>query len=199
MAPRSSREKPVTDKDEVVVDTAPDAPEEATPEATAPPEAPADERPNAPTRIEQPREAPQGGRVIKFMGTSDEKVIMAGETANRTLPKLNRALRFSRKNNFIIDTSDYPEVPEEWWDYLVAFDDFEDFTGQPATDISKHQAVFQGMKKIAGQVPPAPGQLPTPQQTSGETIPDFFDSRAARRANASGEYADKGADEQTTT
>lgn len=217
MAPRSSKTKPVTDEPEMVVDTDPTAPDpDAEPDGAQAPvdqtsdpdsvtnegvaDAPSqdaeagstDEEPKeAPSRFETTREAPQGGRVIKYMGTADQKVIQAGETANRTLPKLNRALRWNRGNDFIIDTKDFPEVAEEWWDHLVAFDDFEDFTGQPATDISKHQAMFQGMKKIKGQVTPAPGQFPTPQNTSGETIPDFFDSRAARNAkDVSAEQAD---------
>ena len=170
---RTSRDKPVEDAGETVIDTNPDVPdpEEEQPPPTPPveeqrpvdPDPPEEQRPEAPARFEEPREAPEGGRVIKYMGTADQKVIQAGETASRTLPKINRTLRWNRGNDFIIDTSDYPEVAEEWWDHLVAFDDFEDFTGKPATDISKHQAMFQGMKKIKGQVAPAPGQFPTPQ------------------------------------
>jgi hypothetical protein len=69
------------------------------------------------------------GRFIKYMGTSDIRRLDVGETLLWSVEPLQSRLEWNAQTNrHVINTADYPDVPDEFWNRLVCFDDFKDVT-----------------------------------------------------------------------
>ena len=85
-------------------------------------------------------------RLIKYMGSASVREISVGETAGGTLPPLPCILRWKQSNDWILDTSNFPEVHPAWWDYLVERDSFSDVTRLDVKPLNRYQSVFLAMK-----------------------------------------------------
>lgn len=97
-------------------------------------EAPVEEALSEATYAEpQEEEAPvANGRIIKYMGLSDFRVLNPGETllgAHAHAP-LETGVRWTPNDSHVINTSDFPDVPDTFWDELVKLDDFQDVTDE---------------------------------------------------------------------
>lgn len=85
------------------------------------------------------------GRLIKYMGSADIKIIPRGETVGGTLPEMPYPIRFKASNNWTLDTSKFPEVDAVWWDHLTQHDNFKDVTDYKVKPLNDHQTTFLGM------------------------------------------------------
>lgn len=80
------------------------------------------------------------GRVIKYMGTADVRLLPVGETLLMSVPPLRREVKWNSKEGHLIHTAEYPEVPESFWDRLLNFSDFRNVTEEfhdPKKDLPK--------------------------------------------------------------
>jgi hypothetical protein len=86
-------------------------------------------------------------RLIKYMGSADIRKISRGETVEGTLSPFPDTIFWKRSNNWIVDAEKIPDVPAEWWDYLVESGDFADVTDAKVKPLNKHQEIFLAMGK----------------------------------------------------
>lgn len=102
---------------------------------------------NPPSAPEGGEAAPakSGGRLIKYMGSADVRILERNDDAGGTLPPLPFPIRFKRSNNWTVDTAKLPEVDSVWWDHLTEHDNFKDVTDYKVKPLNAHQTTFLGM------------------------------------------------------
>lgn len=87
---------------------------------------------------------------IKYMGIADEMNLSVGDTLGGRLgDSLTVAVQWSRANNWIVDTDDLGNVPDEAWEILLTefpetWKDVSDFKRVPLND---HQRTFLAMSE----------------------------------------------------
>lgn len=84
-----------------------------------------EDEPKSPARVKRENR----GRQIKYMGFSDRRVLNPGERLlGEVDDPLGDRLEWNPGNKHILNTADYPNVKDEFWDRLCQFDDWQDVT-----------------------------------------------------------------------
>lgn len=78
------------------------------------------------------------GRLIKYLGTSDIRRLEVGENLLNTQPiGLQTTVEWTTDRNHVINTADYPDVPDAFWNQLVTYDTFQDITNLQPHEVPK--------------------------------------------------------------
>lgn len=80
--------------------------------------------------VDVPAEAKvTSGRTIKYLGSSDIRELNPGENLLGTQKDmLTTRVEWNALNSHLVHTSDYPEVPDAFWNQLLTYDTFADVT-----------------------------------------------------------------------
>jgi len=70
--------------------------------------------------------------IVKFMGSSDIRMFYPGATLLDQVEPLEEELVWDKATEHLLDTEDHPDVPQEFWDVLLEFDEFKDVTDDVA-------------------------------------------------------------------
>jgi hypothetical protein len=97
------------------------------------------------------------GRLIKYMGASDFRVLEPGETLLGQLAEpLPVRLEWGVDDHHLLKTADYPDVAEAFWDVLLEFDDFLDVTGMERIPQNVYDSIYRPLpqKQMGNLVDP---------------------------------------------
>lgn len=112
-------------------------------------------------------------RTIKYMGSSDNRVIEKGEDFGGQLATpLSKTLIWNWENKHIIKTEDFEGVPDEVWDLVLEdTDDFKDVTDLSRIPTNAAQQIWRAMPKTeeAAKAVDAPAEEPKPTTDKAAT------------------------------
>lgn len=123
---------------------------------------------------------------IKYMGSSDVRVISKGDDFNGRLPGgLEARVEFSRDNRFVVDTSELG-LSQEAVDLLLTDDEMKDVSDLKRVPSNLNEKIFGGIVDPEDAAPvtsdgsPAPDAKVSPGAASGRPV-----GRAAGAAGTS--------------